>query len=220
LNFQAFYLFLTKNDLKFIHYYLPGLDSKQLKQLESLFEIYKHWNSRINVISRKDMDYFYLHHVLHSLSIVKFIEFKAGTKILDVGTGGGFPGVPLAIVFPEVHFYLADSVGKKIKVINDVKEKLGLDNISTHYDRVENLEFKVDFVVCRAVATLETLINWSADRISDQQNHSIRNGFLCLKGGDLSYELSNFKNAQVVPLKEYFGEGFFETKKLVYYPLD
>ena len=220
MNFQAFSLFLTKNDLKFIHYYLPGLDSKQLKQLESLFEIYKHWNSRINVISRKDMDYFYLHHVLHSLSIVKFIQFKAGTKILDVGTGGGFPGVPLAIVFPEVHFYLADSVGKKIKVINDVKEKLGLDNISTHYDRVENLEFKVDFIVCRAVATLETLINWSADRISDQQNHSIRNGFLCLKGGDLSCELSNFKNAQVVPLKEYFGEGFFETKKLVYYPLD
>ena len=219
MNFQAFYLFLTKNDLKFIHYYLPGLDSKQLKQLESLFEIYKHWNSRINVISRKDMDYLYLHHVLHSLSIAKFIQFKAGAKILDIGTGGGFPGVPLAIVFPEVHFYLADSIGKKIKVINDVKEKLGLDNISTHYDRVENLEFKVDFVVCRAVATLETLINWSADRISDQQNHSIRNGFLCLKGGDLSDELSNFKKAQVLPLKEYFSEAFFETKKLVYFPL-
>jgi 16S rRNA (guanine527-N7)-methyltransferase len=158
--------------------------------------------------------------VLHSLSIAKFIEFKAGTKILDVGTGGGFPGVPLAIVFPEVHFYLADSIGKKIKVINDVKDKLGLDNISTHYDRVENLEFKVDFVVCRAVATIETLMNWSADRISDQQNHSIRNGFLCLKGGDLSDELSKYKNAQVLPLKEYFGEAFFETKKLVYCPLD
>jgi 16S rRNA (guanine527-N7)-methyltransferase len=154
------------------------------------------------------------------LSIAKFIEFKAGTKILDVGTGGGFPGVPLAIVFPEVHFYLADSIGKKIKVINDVKDKLGLDNISTHYDRVENLEFKVDFVVCRAVAPIETLMNWSADRISDQQNHSIRNGFLCLKGGDLSDELSKYKNAQVLPLKEYFGEAFFETKKLVYCPLD
>jgi 16S rRNA (guanine527-N7)-methyltransferase len=205
LNFKAFSLFLTKNDLNFIHDYFPDLDSKQLKQLESLFKIYKDWNSRINVISRKDMDYFYLHHVLHSLSIAKFIEFKAGTKILDVGTGGGFPGVPLAIVFPEVHFYLADSIGKKIKVINDVKDKLGLDNISTHYDRVENLEFKVDFVVCR---------------VSDQQNHSIRNGFLCLKGGDLSDELSKYKNAQVLPLKEYFGEAFFETKKLVYCPLD
>jgi 16S rRNA (guanine527-N7)-methyltransferase len=220
LNFKAFSLFLTKNDLNFIHDYFPDLDSKQLKQLESLFKIYKDWNSRINVISRKDMDYFYLHHVLHSLSIAKFIEFKAGTKILDVGTGGGFPGVPLAIVFPEVHFYLADSIGKKIKVINYVKDKLGLDNISTHYDRVENLEFKVDFVVCRAVAPIETLMNWSADRISDQQNHSIRNGFLCLKGGDLSDELSKYKNAQVLPLKEYFGEAFFETKKLVYCPLD
>ena len=206
--------------MNFIHDYFPDLDSKQLKQLESLFKIYKDWNSRINVISRKDMDYFYLHHVLHSLSIAKFIEFKAGTKILDVGTGGGFPGVPLAIVFPEVHFYLADSIGKKIKVINYVKDKLGLDNISTHYDRVENLEFKVDFVVCRAVAPIETLMNWSADRISDQQNHSIRNGFLCLKGGDLSDELSKYKNAQVLPLKEYFGEDFFETKKLVYCPLD
>ncbi len=206
--------------MNFIHDYFPDLDSKQLKQLESLFKIYKDWNSRINVISRKDMDYFYLHHVLHSLSIAKFIEFKAGTKILDVGTGGGFPGVPLAIVFPEVHFYLADSIGKKIKVINYVKDKLGLDNISTHYDRVENLEFKVDFVVCRAVAPIETLMNWSADRISDQQNHSIRNGFLCLKGGDLSDELSKYKNAQVLPLKEYFGEAFFETKKLVYCPLD
>lgn len=220
MNFKAFSLFLTKNDLNFIHDYFHDLDSKQLKQLESLFKIYKDWNSRINVISRKDMDYFYLHHVLHSLSIAKFIEFKAGTKILDVGTGGGFPGVPLAIVFPEVHFYLADSIGKKIKVINDVKDKLGLDNISTHYDRVENLEFKVDFVVCRAVAPIETLMNWSADRISDQQNHSIRNGFLCLKGGDLSDELSKYKNAQVLPLKEYFGEAFFETKKLVYCPLD
>ncbi|NCF31276.1 MAG: 16S rRNA (guanine(527)-N(7))-methyltransferase RsmG [Bacteroidetes bacterium] len=206
--------------MNFIHDYFHDLDSKQLKQLESLFKIYKDWNSRINVISRKDMDYFYLHHVLHSLSIAKFIEFKAGTKILDVGTGGGFPGVPLAIVFPEVHFYLADSIGKKIKVINDVKDKLGLDNISTYYDRVENLEFKVDFVVCRAVAPIETLMNWSADRISDQQNHSIRNGFLCLKGGDLSDELSKYKNAQVLPLKEYFGEAFFETKKLVYCPLD
>jgi 16S rRNA (guanine527-N7)-methyltransferase len=206
--------------LNFIYDYFSNFNSQQKQQLESLFGLYKNWNSRINVISRKDMDYFYLHHVLHSLSIAKFIEFKAGTKILDVGTGGGFPGVPLAIVFPEVHFYLADSIGKKIKVINDVKDKLGLDNISTHYDRVENLEFKVDFVVCRAVAPIETLMNWSADRISDQQNHSIRNGFLCLKGGDLSDELSKYKNAQVLPLKEYFGEAFFETKKLVYCPLD
>ena len=206
--------------MNFIYDYFSNFNSQQKQQLESLFGLYKNWNSRINVISRKDMDYFYLHHVLHSLSIAKFLTFKPGSSVLDLGTGGGFPGVPLAIMFPGVHFHLVDSVGKKIKVINDVKDKLGLDNISTHYDRVENLEFKVDFVVCRAVAPIETLMNWSADRISDQQNHSIRNGFLCLKGGDLSDELSKYKNAQVLPLKEYFGEAFFETKKLVYCPLD
>lgn len=206
--------------MNFIHDYFPDFNLKQKQQLESLFKIYKGWNSRINVISRKDMDYFYLHHVLHSLSIAKFLTFNSGSKILDIGTGGGFPGVPLAIMFPNVQFHLADSIGKKIKVINDVKEKLGLDNISTHYERVENLELEVDFVVCRAVAPLETLVHWSAEKISYQQNHSIRNGFLCLKGGDLKEELSAFKKAQVVPLKEYFSEAFFETKKLVYYPLN
>ncbi len=166
------------------------------------------------------MDYFYLHHVLHSLSLAKFIKFKPESNILDVGTGGGFPGVPLAIMFPEVHFNLVDSIGKKIKVIDDVKEELSLDNITTFNERVENLNFKVDFVVCRAVAPLQTLINWSADKISTQQNHTIRNGFLCLKGGDLKEELSAYGNATIVPLNEYYDEAFFETKKLVYYPLD
>lgn len=200
--------------------YFPDFNPKQKQQLESLYDLYKNWNSRINVISRKDMDYFYLHHVLHSLSIAKFITFRAGSQVMDVGTGGGFPGVPLAIMFPKVNFHLVDSIGKKIKVINDVKEKLGLDNITTHYDRVENLEIKVDFALCRAVAPLETLINWSADKISTQQNHPIRNGFLCLKGGDLKEELLAYKNATIISLKEYFGESFFETKKLVYYPVD
>jgi 16S rRNA (guanine527-N7)-methyltransferase len=206
--------------LNFIYNYFPNFNFQQKQQLESIYELYKNWNSRINVISRKDMDYFYLHHVLHSLSLAKFLSFKSGSSVLDIGTGGGFPGVPLAIMFPEVHFHLVDSIGKKIKVINDVKEKLSLDNITTHNERVENLIFKVDFVVCRAVAPLETLINWSIDKISTQQNHSIRNGFLCLKGGDLKEELSAYGSATVVPLNKYYNEVFFETKKLVYYPVD
>ena len=151
--------------MNFIYNYFPNFNFQQKQQLESIYELYKNWNSRINVISRKDMDYFYLHHVLHSLSLAKFLSFKSGSSVLDIGTGGGFPGVPLAIMFPEVHFHLVDSIGKKIKVINDVKEKLSLDNITTHNERVENLIFKVDFVVCRAVAPLETLINWSIDKI-------------------------------------------------------
>lgn len=166
------------------------------------------------------MDYFYLHHVLHSLSIAKFISFKNGSKILDVGTGGGFPGVPLSILFPDVEFHLVDSIGKKIKVIDAIKQELELKNIITHHERMENLELKADFVVCRAVAPMETLVRWSADKISHKNHHKIKNGFLCLKGGDLQKELSNYQSAITIPLKDYFKQPFFETKRLVYCPLD
>ena len=205
--------------MKLIQEYFPSLNLHQKNQFESLFNIYNDWNSRVNVISKKDMEYFYIRHVLHSLSIGKFITFKRGTRVLDIGTGGGFPGVPLAILFTEVKFYLVDSTGKKIKVINSVKEKLQLDNITTHHQRVEDLDIKVDFIVCRAVAPMETLIHWSLNKVSFKHINNIKNGFLCLKGGDLSEELEGFNGSQVIPLKNYFREEFFETKKLVYYSL-
>lgn len=205
--------------MKSIQEYFPNLNTYQKDQFESLFEVYNDWNSRINVISRMDMEYFYIRHVLHSLSIGKFITLKKGSRILDVGTGGGFPGVPLAILFPEVNFYLVDSIGKKIKVINSVKDNLKLNNITTNHNRIEDLDIKVDFVVCRAVAPLETLIYWSGNKVSAKHLNSIKNGFLCLKGGDLSEELKGYERSQVIPLKNYFKEEFFETKKLVYYPM-
>ena len=199
--------------------YFSNLNNHQLQKLQSLYSVYADWNSKINLISSKDMDYFYLRHVLHSLSIAKFYQFKSGSRVMDVGTGGGFPGVPLAILFTEVKFYLVDSTGKKIKVINSVKEKLQLDNITTYHQRVEDLDIKVDFIVCRAVAPMETLIHWSVNKVSFKHINNIKNGFLCLKGGDLSEELKGFNGSQVIPLKNYFREEFFETKKLVYYPL-
>ena len=205
--------------MKSIQEYFPNLNTYQKDQFESLFEVYNDWNSRINVISRMDMEYFYIRHVLHSLSIGKFITLKKGSRILDVGTGGGFPGVPLAILFPEVNFYLVDSIGKKIKVINSVKDNLKLNNITTNHNRIEDLDIKVDFVVCRAVAPLETLIYWSGNKVSAKHLNSVKNGFLCLKGGDLSEELKGYERSQVIPLKNYFKEEFFETKKLVYYPM-
>lgn len=206
--------------MNFILDYFPDLNKLQKKQLETLFLLYKEWNEQINVISRKDMDYFYLHHVLHSLSIAKFLKIKSGSKIMDVGTGGGFPGIPLAILFPEVDFHLVDSIGKKIKVINSVKDTLELNNVNTYHQRMEDLDLMVDFIVCRAVAPMETLMYWSVDKISKSHKQAIKNGFLCLKGGDLTEELSAFNNAVVIGLSEYFNEPFFETKKLVYCPVN
>lgn len=200
--------------------YFSSLNNLQLQKLESLYSVYAAWNSKINLISRKDMNYFYLHHVLHSLSIAKFYQFKSGSRVMDVGTGGGFPGIPLSIFFPDVNFHLVDSIGKKINVIKVIREELNLKNVNTHNVRMEKIDLTVDFVVCRAVAPMETLVNWVGDNVSKKHRQVRKNGFICLKGGDLSEELKKFKSKQIIGLSTYFQEKFFETKSLVYIPLN
>lgn len=198
--------------------YFNELTSLQVDQYTRLLPLYEYWNAQINVISRKDMDAFFTHHVLHALGIAKVHTFQAGTAVIDVGTGGGFPGIPLAILFPDVEFHLIDSIGKKIKVVNAVKDELGLKNVKTYHDRVEHFDGQVDFIICRAVAPMETLVYWVKDKISNKHKHSIPNGMLCLKGGDLKEELNNFPRAKVFPLSNYFKDAFFSTKKVVYLP--
>ena len=200
--------------------YFSSLNNHQLQKLESLYSVYAHWNSKINLISRKDMNYFYLRHVLHSLSIAKFYQFKSGSRVMDVGTGGGFPGIPLSIFFPDVNFHLVDSIGKKINVIEVIREELNLKNVNTHNERMEKIDLTVDFVVCRAVAPMETLVDWVGDNVSKKHRHEMKNGFICLKGGDLSEELKKFKSKQIIGLSTYFQETFFKTKNLVYIPLN
>ena len=200
--------------------YFSSLNNLQLQKLESLYSVYAAWNSKINLISRKDMNYFYLHHVLHSLSIAKFYQFKSGSRVMDVGTGGGFPGIPLSIFFPDVNFHLVDSIGKKINVIKVIREELNLKNVNTHNVRMEKIDLTVDFVVSRAVAPMETLVNWVGDNVSKKHRQVRKNGFICLKGGDLSEELKKFKSKQIIGLSTYFQEKFFETKSLVYIPLN
>ena len=198
--------------------YFPTLNPKQQSQFEKMYDLYVDWNAQINVISRKDLDSFYTRHVLHSLSIAKFISFHPRTRVFDVGTGGGFPGVPLAVFFPEVEFHLVDSIGKKIKVIDAVVESLGLENIKTHNKRMEEISLQADFVVCRAVAPMQTLVNWTGNKFEKKTKNSLPNGFICLKGGDLTEELKAFPKAQQLSLSSYFSDPFFETKKLVYLP--
>jgi 16S rRNA (guanine527-N7)-methyltransferase len=200
--------------------YFSSLNNDQLQKLESLYSVYADWNSKINLISRKDMNYFYLRHVLHSLSIAKFYKFKSGSRVMDVGTGGGFPGIPLSIFFPDVNFHLVDSIGKKINVIKVIREELNLKNVNTHNERMEKIDLTVDFVVCRAVAPMETLVDWVGDNVSKKHRHEMKNGFICLKGGDLSEELKKFKSKQIIGLSTYFQETFFKTKNLVYIPLN
>jgi 16S rRNA (guanine527-N7)-methyltransferase len=199
--------------------YFPHLSETQRLQFSKLSELYKDWNLKINVVSRKDIDELYLRHVLHSLGIAKVQSFRSGAKILDVGTGGGFPGIPLAILFPEAHFHLIDSIGKKIKVVEKVASGLGLKNVRITNARVESINGQYDFIVSRAVAQMETFVHWVKGRIAKESRHELKNGILYLKGGDLTEELSVYKNAVIYPLNTFFDEDFFETKSLVYLPM-
>lgn len=205
--------------LELILKYFPHITGVQKEQFINLQELYKDWNLKINVVSRKDIDELYLRHVLHSLGIAKVQEFKTDAKILDVGTGGGFPGIPLAILFPETQFHLVDSIGKKIKVVDEVVEGLQLKNVQTTNSRVEEIKGNYDFIVSRAVAAMPTFVHWVKGKIAKKSNHELKNGILYLKGGDLTEELENYKTAEIYPLNNYFKEEFYETKKVVYLPL-
>ena len=202
-----------------LHNYFPNLDENQLKQFNELQKLYAFWNAQINVILRKDMDAFYERHILHSLGISKILQFKNNTCILDVGTGGGFPGIPLAIMFPKAQFYLIDSIGKKISVVNAVKNALDLNNVKASKIRAEDFNKKVDFVVSRAVTKMDAFVPWIKDKICSKHKHSLKNGILYLKGGELNKELQNFPRAKCFKLNDYFDLPFFETKKVVYLPL-
>ena len=200
-----------------IQHYFPNLTPEQTNQFKLLFTIYKEWNAQINVISRKDEDNFYLHHVLHSLAVAKIIDFKPGTKILDIGTGGGFPGIPLAILYPETEFTLVDSIGKKIKVVNEVSLSLGLKNVNGIHERVEKIPGRFDFIVSRAVAPLSDLLFWTKDKLNDENFNNLSNGWICLKGGDLTDELIKVKkHIRTYNISDWFQEDFFETKKVIY----
>ena len=202
--------------MEIIHKYFKNLSDIQIEQFSKLQDLYEDWNLKINVVSRKDIDELYLRHVLHSLGIAKVIQFKPGSKVLDVGTGGGFPGIPLAILFPETQFHLVDSIGKKIKVVNEVVTGLGLLNVKTTNGRVEEDKDAYDFIVSRAVAEMETFVRWTKGKISKKQNHSLKNGILYLKGGDLTEELKLYTSAIIYNLSDYFEEEFYETKKVVH----
>lgn len=200
-----------------IHKYFPSITQLQQEQLSQLGSLYEFWNQQINVISRKDIHLLYERHILHSLAIAKMTNFKAGTKILDVGTGGGLPGIPLAILFPKLQFTLIDSIGKKIKVVNAISDELGLTNVQGIHTRVQDLDEQFDFIVSRAVTNLPDFLNLIKGRIHQKSSNSLINGLLYLKGGDFENELKQIKkHSQVFELSDWFDEAFFETKKLVY----
>lgn len=200
--------------------YFPQLSSVQQQQFEQLYDLYLHWNAQINVISRKDSELLYEHHVLHSLGIAKVIQFKPHTRLLDVGCGGGFPGIPLAILFPECSFHLVDSIGKKIKVVNEVATSIGLTNLTAQHERAEKIKQSYDFIISRAVTAFPEFYNWVRTKASKNSFNDLPNGILYLKGGDLKEEFGAFYHkAKFYNLQDYFEEPFFETKKVVYYPL-
>jgi len=201
--------------MQIIHKYFPDLTEKQIEQLADLQHLYEHWNAQINVISRKNMDTIYTNHILHSLAIAKVIQFEKGTKILDIGTGGGFPGIPLAILFPEVDFLLVDSIGKKIKVVNEVSSAIGLTNVRTLHERAENIKETFDFVVSRAVTNMTDFKKWVKGKFNNTHNNTLNNGILYLKGGDLLEELRGVSHTKH-EIADFFEEEFFETKKVIY----
>lgn len=199
--------------------YFPELTQDQIIQFSKLQDLYQDWNLKINVVSRKDIDELYLRHVLHALGIAKVMRFKPGSSIMDVGTGGGFPGIPLAILHPECQFHLVDSIAKKIKVVDEVVAGAALSNVKTSHSRVEDIDETYDFIVSRAVAAMPTFVRWVKGKIKRSQNHELKNGILYLKGGDLSEELESYTNATIYDLKSYYDEDFFDTKKVVHLPL-
>ena len=199
--------------------YFPDLTEKQIAQFEALEELYKDWNLKINVVSRKDIDELYLRHVLHSLAIAKVINFKDGSSLMDVGTGGGFPGIPLAILFPNCQFHLVDSINKKLNVVREVMAGLELENVKVTHTRVEEINETYDFIISRAVAAMPTFVHWVKGKIAKPQNNDLKNGILYLKGGDLTEELKDYQTTTIYNISDFFEEDFFETKKVVHLPL-
>lgn len=213
-------VFLQKKvEMDLILKYFPNLTEEQISQFEALEALYKDWNAKINVVSRKDIDELYLRHVLHSLGIAKVMSFSDDSSILDVGTGGGFPGVPLAILFPNCQFHLVDSINKKLKVINAVCEAIGVTNVKTTHSRVEAIDNTYDFIVSRAVTAMPEFTKWVKGKIAKKQRNRLKNGILYLKGGDLTEELKQYATVKAYLLSDYFEEDFFETKKVIHLPL-
>ena len=207
--------------MELINKYFPNITEEQRQRFAALDALYRDWNSKINVISRKDIDNLYEHHILHSLGIAQVIKFKPGTRVMDLGTGGGFPGIPLAIMFPDVHFHLVDSIGKKVRVAREISEAIGLKNITFAHSRGEEIKEKFNFVVSRAVMPLPDVVKICRKNIDKDQKNALPNGIICLKGGELQEEIRPFKNCvDMIDLHNYFEDEFFKKKKVVYVPIN